>query len=225
MQDLPGSGDCEARIETWGQPVLFASSAAYIITALFVLWWASRHNSRLAPIGKGQVIAFAIGLFAAGLGSMDYHGPALGPEPLLHDAGLALALIAAVSIDLTQLGVWRPVRSWGLIALTVAAVAVIAIFPDISPALAAVAAVGLVVTEFVVYRRGLRRIGKPVLFGVGALAVGVVIFALSRTGAPLCDPQSPFQGHAVWHALTATALGLWLVSALPDNVRQGRETA
>jgi hypothetical protein len=225
VADLPGSGDCEARIETWGQPVLLASSAAYIITALFVVWWSSRHTSRTAPVSRGPIWAFVLGLVAAGLGSMDYHGPALGPEPLLHDAGLAVALVAAMSIDLAQLGVYRPARSWGLLGLTAVAVAVIAVFPTISPALAGVAAIGLVIVEILVYRRGLRAVGKPFLFGVGALLLGGAIFALSRTGGPLCDPESPFQGHAVWHALTATALGLWLVTALPDNVRQGREAS
>lgn len=225
VADLPGSGDCEARIATWGQPVLFASSAAYIVTALFVLWWASRHTSRNAPLAAGQVWAFAIGLVAAGLGSMDYHGPALGPEPLLHDAGLALALIAAVSIDLSQLGVWPRLRTPVLVALTVGAIAIIAVVPTISPALAAVAAVGLIITEITVYRRGLRTL-RPALFaGCAALGLGAVIFAASRTGGPLCDPESLLQGHAVWHLLTASALGLWLVTALPDNVRGGEEPA
>jgi len=222
VADIPGSGDCEAHT-SWGQPVLFASSAAYVIAALFVLWWASRHNSNRAPITRAQVWPYVIGLIAAGLGSMDYHGPALGPEPLLHDAGLALALVAAVSIDLTQLDVWRPARSWGLLGLTIAAVALIALFPTISPALAGVAAIGLIITELAVCRRGIRVIGTPLLIGIGALLVGAAIFAVSRTGGPLCDPESPFQGHAVWHALTATALGLWIVTALPDNVQQGRE--
>lgn len=225
MSEIPGSGDCEARIETWGQPVLLASSAAYIVAAILVLWWASRHNSTKAPIGPAQIWALAISLVATGLGSMDYHGPVLGPEPLLHDAGLAIALVTALSIDLTQLGVWRPARSWGLVGLTIAAVIVIAFIPSISPALAGVAGVGLVAAEIAVYRRGIRTISKPLFFGLGALGLGVVIFALSRTGGPLCDPQSPFQGHAVWHVLTATALGLWLVTALPDNVRRGREIA
>lgn len=200
-----------------------ASSAAYVLIAVFVLWWASRHNSRTAPVPRGPVWAFAIGLVAAGLGSMDYHGPALGPEPLLHDAGLAVALVAAMSIDLAQLGASKFIRSWALIAVTVLAIAVIAVLPDLSPALAGIAAVGLVIVELKVYRRGIRSISKPLMFGLGALVVGAMIFAVSRTGGPLCDPESLFQGHAVWHALTATALGLWLVTALPDNVVNGRE--
>ena len=73
------------------------------------------------------------------------------------------------------------------------------------------------------YRRGIRDIGRPLIAGLGALLIGAAIFSVSRTGGPLCDPQSPLQGHAVWHALTATALALWIVTALPDNEQQGRE--
>lgn len=48
---------------------------------------------------------------------------------------------------------------------------------------------------------------------VAALAVGVVVFVLSRTGGPWCVPDSLLQGHAVWHLLTALALALWAVNA------------
>lgn len=188
-----------------------------MVAALFVWWWTRRHNSSAAPVPASQVWAYAFGVVAAGLGSMDYHGPALGPEPLLHDAGLALALVAAVSVDLTQLNVWRSARSWGLLGLTLIAIAVIAIVPTISPLLAAVAAAALLMVEVAVYRRGIRRPGGPLYAGLAALVVGGVVFAVSRTGGLLCDPQSPFQGHALWHVLTAAALALWVVTALPDS--------
>lgn len=220
MEDLPGSGDCETRVEVWGQPALLASSASYLVAALFVVWWARRHNSTRAAIPSAQVWAFAAGLVLAGLGSMDYHGPAVGPEPLLHDAGLAVALVAALSIDLAQLGVQRSRRLIGLVGLTVVAIGIIAVFPAISPALAAVAAVGLVIAEFLVYRRGIRAPGPALYAGLGALALGVAIFSVSRTGGPLCDPDSWFQGHGVWHVLTAVALALWAVTALPDRRAQ-----
>ncbi len=213
----PGSGDCEARLDTWGQPVLLTSSVAYLVAALVVLWWARRHDSRTTPVPPVQIWLYAAGLVAAGLGSMDYHGPALGRQPLLHDGGLALALVAALSIDLTALRLWRPARSWGLLGLTVAAFVVIALVPPVSPALAGVAALGLIAAELAVYRRGLRRTGPALFAGLACLAVGGLIFSLSRTGGPWCDPTSPLQGHAVWHVLTAAALALWAVSALPDR--------
>jgi hypothetical protein len=43
-----------------------------------------------------------------------------------------------------------------------------------------------------------------------ALALAVVANVLSRTGAPLCRPDSLLQGHAVWHVLTAVGAALWL---------------
>jgi hypothetical protein len=210
---IAGSGDCEARIEYWGQPVLLFTSAAYIVAGLFVLWYARRHAGR-HPISRSQISAYAVGLVLAGLGSMDYHGPVLGPQPLLHDGGLAVAIVAALAIDLTVLGVARFVRTWGLIAPTVVALVVIAFVPAASPALAGVAGVGLAVAEVAVYRRGLRPTTAALWSGLGCLAAGSVIFALSRTGGPLCDPQSWFQGHGVWHVLTAAALALWAVTAM-----------
>ena len=217
MEDLPGSGDCETRIDTWGQPVLFASSAAYIVAALFVLWWAHGRDNPLKPVARSQVWVYVIGLVAAGLGSLDYHGPAYGPEPLLHDGGLAIALVAALAIDLGALDLPRLRR--GVWVFTVVAVGVIAFVPSISPLLAAVAGVALVITEIQIYRRGLRNRGPALYAGLACLAVGVAVFALSRTGGPLCEPDSLFQGHALWHVLTATALALWAVTALPEAKR------
>jgi hypothetical protein len=41
----------------------------------------------------------------------------------------------------------------------------------------------------------------------GWMAVALVAFVTGRTGSPLCDPTSPWQPHAVWHLLSAVALG------------------
>ncbi len=40
----------------------------------------------------------------------------------------------------------------------------------------------------------------------GVVAAASVIHAASRTGRPLCNPNSRFQGHALWHLATAIAL-------------------
>jgi hypothetical protein len=54
---------------------------------------------------------------------------------------------------------------------------------------------------------------------VVALVAGAVANVLTRTGAPLCRPDSLLQGHAVWHALTALGAALWLVR-WPDAGRR-----
>ena len=79
-----GQRDCEAHIEQWGQPVLLLTSASHILAGLFVVWFAHRNR---APVPRALVWSYATGLVLAGLGSMDYHGPSVGPQPLLHDGG------------------------------------------------------------------------------------------------------------------------------------------
>lgn len=211
--DTPGSGDCEARIDGLGQPVLAATSAAYIVAGIVLLLWARRRTD----VHRGEVWLYAAGLVAAGLGSVDYHGPAIGPEPQLHDGGLALALLVAFGIDLRRLGAPARAVVAGLIGVAVALGLVIAVWPDVSPSLAGVAGLGLVITEVLIYRRHLRRPSPPLWWGLAALALGGVIFTLSRTGGPLCDPDSWFQGHGLWHILTAVALACWGVVSLPDD--------
>lgn len=214
MDAIPGSGDCEAHIAVWGQPALLASSAAYLVAALFVVVLMRRR-------GGGALLGFyAAGLALTGLGSMDYHGPAVGPQPLLHDSGLALALLAALTIDLQQLRGWRPGRAKAVPAAALAALLMLAVAFHgtardslaVLTVLVAVAVPGLIAAEILVYRRGLRRTGPALLVGAGALAAGALLYALSRTGGPLCEPGSMFQGHAAWHILTAVALAAWAVT-------------
>jgi hypothetical protein len=58
--------------------------------------------------------------------------------------------------------------------------------------------------------------------GVAALAVGAACWWLGRTGGPLCDPDSPLQGHAAWHLLTAFALAAWGRTVLLGGTPQAR---
>lgn len=51
---------------------------------------------------------------------------------------------------------------------------------------------------------------RPPSLAVIAVGAGVVVNLLTRTGAPLCRPESLIQGHAGWHVLTALAAALWL---------------
>jgi hypothetical protein len=62
----------------------------------------------------------------------------------------------------------------------------------------------------VVSRAWRRQLGRPPIIAVVAAAAAVAINLLTRTGAPLCQPDSALQGHAAWHVLTAFALAAWL---------------
>jgi hypothetical protein len=54
--------------------------------------------------------------------------------------------------------------------------------------------------------------GRPPAAALLGLAGALAINQLSRTGAPLCGPDSLLQGHAAWHVLTAAALGAWFTA-------------
>lgn len=209
MSDTPGAGDCQARSDLWGQPALAVSSWAYVIAGLYVLWWMRRRDD----VRSGEAWLFALGLMAAGVGSLDYHGPVLGPEPLAHDVGISVALLMALWIDLRRLSRVGPLRAWGLIAL--ATLLVTGTLPEGSSGLVLVVSAGLLVAEALLYRRGVRRPSGSLCAAIACLVVGLVAFSVSRTGGPLCDPTSWMQGHALWHVLTAIALALWGTTALP----------
>eukprot|EP00581_Thalassiosira_minuscula_P017029 CAMPEP_0183716302 /NCGR_PEP_ID=MMETSP0737-20130205/10268_1 /TAXON_ID=385413 /ORGANISM="Thalassiosira miniscula, Strain CCMP1093" /LENGTH=348 /DNA_ID=CAMNT_0025945553 /DNA_START=68 /DNA_END=1114 /DNA_ORIENTATION=- len=52
---------------------------------------------------------------------------------------------------------------------------------------------------------------------VGCKALGFGIWIPSKSGGPLCFPESAFQGHAVWHVCTALATGFVYLYALSAN--------
>jgi hypothetical protein len=62
-----------------------------------------------------------------------------------------------------------------------------------------------VILELVIALLGVKGVRRPLFpwlaLGLGAFAVALLIWRLSWTDAPLCDPNSLLQGHSVWHVL------------------------
>lgn len=56
---------------------------------------------------------------------------------------------------------------------------------------------------------GRNRWQRPPLATFALFGAAVAVNAVSRTGEPLCQPDSLLQGHAAWHVLTATAVAWW----------------
>ncbi|MGH8973993.1 MAG: hypothetical protein ACRD0C_12420 [Acidimicrobiia bacterium] len=46
-------------------------------------------------------------------------------------------------------------------------------------------------------------------------AAGLAVYVMGRTGGPLCRPESLWQPHAAWHALSAVALGAAVLALTP----------
>ena len=82
-----GAGDCE-RLHAGliAQPVNTASSLAYVAVGAWVIGRGLRAGADGRP-GPGPVV-FGLAVAAAGVGSVDYHGPGSPAARLLHDGGL-----------------------------------------------------------------------------------------------------------------------------------------
>lgn len=130
-----------------------------------------------------------------GVGSIAFHGPMPPWAEYLHDVSIVATLVWVLLVEMKREHLW-PIG----FALA-AAVSVTPVVADPAQAVLAVAVVGFVIVPN--QKRGLR------LQAVAILAVGGLVGTLSRTGWPLCNPDSIWQGHGFWHVTAAAALAVW----------------
>jgi hypothetical protein len=197
--------DCE-RFGTGflGQPVNTVSSLAFVAAGVAIIARNPRH------LVYGSLVALN------GAGSVALHGPYPPWADLAHDLPL-VALAAYVAMDAAADLRGAPLSAaWWVMPVVVAA-PVVAVSPewgDLVQAGLAVVAVALSLLRARV-RPALRR---TILTSMAILGVGALVGTLTRSGAPLCRPDSVFQGHAVWHVLAA--LALWLLAPAVGSIGQ-----
>jgi predicted membrane channel-forming protein YqfA (hemolysin III family) len=206
-----GESDCEEiGAGILQQPINALSSGAYTLFGLWLIWRALHRRSDERPVE----IFYGLALASVGIGSIAFHGPVPPGARLLHDLTIAavLAVIAARNLG----ALMGRERRWviGTSVMTIVLVgAVMGVAPDLGNALTGVVGVGALITEVLVYRGGHRRFSRRIARLLTAivllLAFAGIIYVLGRTGGPICDPDSYFQGHALWHVLTAGAFMLY----------------
>lgn len=211
-----GGSDCEHIGQgLLAQPANTLSSLAYVVAGALLLW---RAFALSRPGARVTLTVYALTVVGVGVGSAVFHGPMPEWGRFAHDLSIAAVLAFIIG---SGMAVARsaPVRT-GLIVfggLVGACAIVLAIWPDVSNALDAVLVVGAVGAEVAAARSPAGHdvgYGRLWIVGAAALAVGALLNALGRTDAPLCDPDSLVQLHAVWHVLTAFVLWLYGSSVL-----------
>jgi hypothetical protein len=185
---MGAAADCEAIGAGFlGQPVNALTTVGFMVVGLVVMM----RRRDMAWIG--------IGLVATGVGSFLFHGPMPPGNEWAHDVTLAWLV--------TMVGGWgtrweRFTRLPTLLALGV----IMALFPAIADPLA-------VALTLVALFSILRRDHTAATLAPMALLGAVAVFGrLGATGGPLCDPESLFQPHGVWHLGAATAVGWWALA-------------
>jgi Ceramidase len=221
-----GTSDCEHIGQgLLAQPVNTLSSLAYVVAGILLLRRAlvARSSQRVV------LTVYAATVVAVGLGSVTFHGPMPSWGRFVHDPSIAAVLAFVISYDVALVrGANTRGALLGFGALLGISAIVLAVSPDANNALDSALVVAAVIAEVVVARSpkrvaaagGLVRRPSVWVAGAAALAVGAALNALGRTAAPLCEPDSLVQLHAVWHVLTAAVL--WIYGA---GVLEPREHA
>lgn len=214
-----GESDCEdIGAGLINQPANAWSSAAYVVFGLWLVVRSLRNRSPETPVE----IAYGAALASIGIGSVAFHGPVPPGARLMHDLTIAAAVTVIAARSVGSFREWTPWRVLATSAIIVTIVgAVMAVAPDVGNMLTGAVGVAAVVSEVVLYRTGRRRfssrVAKILATTIGLLIGAAVINVLGRTGGPLCDPESVFQGHAVWHVLTAASFMLYGYAAFPHT--------
>ncbi|KRF37756.1 hypothetical protein ASG94_02220 [Nocardioides sp. Soil805] len=192
------------------QPANTQSNLGFVLAGLAVGWYAGRPRGRLAR--RGLATTYAVVVVLLGPGSMAMHatrselGGRLDQLSMYLVAGFA---VAYAGIRATGRGVVTLVVLLGALVALCDTIGRAGSLPVVNNAGNAAFGVLLVVAVAVEARlRGSAgRPGDLVWIGgaLGAMVVALVTWTLSRTGAPLCDPDAWVQGHAVWHLLTAVS--------------------
>ena len=211
-----GESDCETIGDGFlAQPVNALSSLTFSVIGVAILVWAGRAG------GRERRFRLILGLLfvLTGLGSFLYHGPQTAGSLLAHDITfLATLVVVAITNGALALG-WSERRSWTVLAVLLTTYAVILVlWPTATNVLTTASVVLLVASDIPLHRIG-GIAGRWYVAALVLLVLALGFFALGRSGAPLCTADSLFQGHALWHGLSAVALCSYVVATAPVRER------
>ena len=187
------------------EPVYAVTSLAFVVAAVWILLAARRRRRAGEDAAQAVPVAgYALLVAGVGVGSVIQHGPDPGWSDVAHDLPL-LATLAFIAADAAADLIGRPRGWWWWAAPTALLLPLVIAAPrpgDLAQVGVAGVAIGLTLVR--AWRRpDLRRaIGRS----LALLAVGGIVGTLSRPSGPLCDPDSIWQGHGVWHILAAAGL-------------------
>lgn len=210
-----GAADCEiAGGGLLAQPSNAWSSLAYVVVGIVLIASISRAPRSDRPLR----VAFGALMAATGIGSVLYHGPQPAIAGFAHDITfLAVLWFLILMNPASPYGVPRR-SAWTALALvTVAASIILIASPNATNLITGVSVVGLIMSDILIQRIGGVN-GRWYAAALLLLAASLVFNLLGRSGAVTCDPDSLIQLHALWHGLSAAALGAYYVATtVPRN--------
>jgi hypothetical protein len=204
----------------FAQPVNTWSNVGFMLVGLAMLWWIGweRTTGRRAPlrnrITDGTLFATLYGGFTVflGPGSMFFHASMRQWAGWFDVMSMNFFLAFVPAYNLVRRFAWP---NWAGILIYFAAVVIEGVLVLVDPDdslifFAALGAIAIASQIVVACSSGIHTATSGKVWfgvGVGVFALAFVIWWLSWTNGPLCDPASPLQGHGAWHLLSAAAVG------------------
>ncbi len=202
-----GSSDCEL-ISDGGlvQPVNAWSSLAFSVVGIALVMMSRRVR------GPERWFRIAVGslLVLTGLGSFAFHGADGAWTQFSHDATFLATLLV---IGVANLVAKRSARMVAGLSLTgVVAITLLLAITPASTNTIMVLLVGVVLLGAgLALRNGTYDRSLLIASGI-VLVLAIGAFLAGRTDGIWCSPASLFQAHALWHILSATGLGFFVVA-------------
>jgi hypothetical protein len=228
--------DCYCEAFTGGiveQPVNTLSNFGFVVVGLWILWTASQDRtagsgSRMTTEQVYPLLYGAVGVFL-GVGSMYFHASMTEWGGWIDLVSMHLFITYLLLYDVIVLR--ERSTGWFLRAFTVAngALAVLLWVMDNGYGKFVFGTL-IVATLALEYRLAAQdspvaRDRRWLWSGLGVYVFGQLIWVLSRDGAPLCDPDSLLQGHALWHLTSAATVLLLYRYLCSEQARLPAETS
>ncbi len=160
------------------------------------------------------------------VGGLLFHGVQGAASRWVHDVAILAVLLFIAVFALA--GLRDHSSRWMLSAYTVSLAVggvVLALLPGSTDVLSALLAIAIGGLEIADHRHELPKIRREGLSAkrlarlsvLAVLAIAATAFLVGRTGGPLCNADSAFQWHAVWHVLAAAAMALYAYGAIEPH--------
>ena len=212
-----GSMFCEALSASWiKQPANTWSNLGFVVAGLWMASYASAglqgklSAGNLFTRSRSMPVAYAALVIFIGPGSMALHGSGHAWGHTVDVLAMLIYIMFPIAWSATRLFGGAERLFWRIYLPLTVALAVphaFGILPLSGIALYAVLIPTALALEASLHlRRPIcnRRLGF-MLGAAGCFAIALLFWGLSLSDAPLCDPASLVQGHAVWHLLCAAA--------------------
>lgn len=190
------------------QPVNFWSNLAFSVVGLGMAWelWGPRPPDPSRALGPHTLGVYAVAVVFLGPASMAFHGSMTWWGGLVDNLSMYGFVGFLLVNTLTRHHPAREERFTPLyVGLCLGLLGLNALDVPGPWLVAACVAPLLALEGWALARRQLQVEARWFGLGLGAFAGAMAAWLPSGDGGPLCDPLSPWQGHALWHTLCAGA--------------------